>query len=75
MGMFEACHYCKPPKRTPTCKFDGTCNEYQKARAKYDELKAIEDKKRDISVAIRGDREVKVRRALKHRLKGRKYGE
>lgn len=25
---------CKPPKRTPTCKFDGTCKEYEKWKAK-----------------------------------------
>lgn len=30
------CNGCVPPKRTPTCKFDGSCNKYAEAKAKHD---------------------------------------
>ena len=30
------CNGCVPPKRTPTCKFDGSCNKYIEAKAKHD---------------------------------------
>lgn len=75
MGMFDDCRYCKPPKRTPTCKFDGTCNKYAEAKAKYDKLKAAADRERDIGIAIMSQRGEKVRKAVKNRMKGRKYGE
>lgn len=44
----ECCHYCVAPKRTPTCKFDGTCNEYAEAKKKHDEEKAAIEKQKHI---------------------------
>lgn len=75
MEMFECCHHCKPPKRTPTCKFDGTCDEYQKARAKYDELKAECDKRRKVSIGIYDQRSKRVYEAAKNRRKGKRYAQ
>lgn len=30
------CNGCVPPKRTPTCHFDGTCDKYPAEKAKHD---------------------------------------
>lgn len=30
------CNGCVPPKRTPTCHFDGTCQEYLEQKATHD---------------------------------------
>jgi putative component of membrane protein insertase Oxa1/YidC/SpoIIIJ protein YidD len=37
-----------PPNRTPTCKFDGTCNKYAEAKKKHDEEKAEIERIRNI---------------------------
>ena len=51
MGI-NSCNGCVPPKRTITCKFDGTCDRYKKAKAEHDRLKAEEDRKRSIDGGI-----------------------
>lgn len=49
----DCCNGCKPPKRTPTCKFDGTCNKYAEAKAKHDaEMEQIR-KQQGIQLGIR----------------------
>lgn len=40
--LFECCHKCKPPKRSPTCH--GSCPEYLADRARLNELN-VEDRK------------------------------
>ena len=41
------CKGCVPPKRTPTCKFDGTCMKYQEAKEKHDaETEEVKKRKR-----------------------------
>lgn len=42
MNYFECCQTCVAPKRHPGCH--GTCDEYKKARAKYDADMAIKNK-------------------------------
>lgn len=52
----NCCYGCVPPKRTPTCKFDGTCNKYAEAKKEHDEEKAAERKKQDIESGLRDQR-------------------
>lgn len=61
----KCCYGCVPPKRTPTCKFDGTCNKYAEAKAEHDKRKAEHDREREITGAILSDRSSKVYNALK----------
>lgn len=74
--MITCCNGCVPPKRTPTCKFDGTCGKYAEAKKKHDQEKAIADQKRDVHCGLVGqmcqgiDRAAKIRR----KMKGRSYG-
>lgn len=44
--VIDSCNGCVPPKRTSTCKFDGTCNKYAEAKAKHD-AEREEIRKRD----------------------------
>ena len=44
----QCCKGCLPPKRTPYCKFDGTCNKYQEAKALHDAENAQIDKAKSI---------------------------
>lgn len=63
----DCCNGCVPPKRTPTCKFDGSCNKYAEAKAKHDaELEQIRkaDRTRHDLYNQRGDG---VRRAIRRR--------
>ena len=69
MGI-DCCNGCVPPKRTPTCKFDGTCNRYIKAKAEHDAKKAEADRKRSIDGGITAQVLRRVARAEKSR-KGR----
>ena len=48
----DCCHKCVPPKRTPTCKFDGTCNKYAEAKKKHDREKAEADKRKNIEYGL-----------------------
>ncbi|WP_406044075.1 hypothetical protein [Succinimonas sp.] len=70
MGI-ECCYKCEPPKRTPTCKFDGTCNKYAEAKALHDKQKAEIDKKRAVEDGIYYQRSDKVYQAMKNRRKGK----
>lgn len=69
----KCCNGCVPPKRTPTCKFDGSCNEYAEAKAKHDAEKAAENKKKAVESGLasqalkRSDRARKEWRKLKGR--------
>lgn len=63
----DCCNGCVPPKRTPTCKFDGSCNIYAEAKAKHDaEMEQIRmaDRTRHDLYNQRGDG---VRRAIRRR--------
>ena len=48
----NCCNGCVPPKRTPTCKFDGTCNKYAEAKIKHDAEKAEKDRLESIERGI-----------------------
>jgi hypothetical protein len=48
----NCCYGCVPPKRTPTCKFDGTCNKYAAAKKKHDEEKMEIERKSSIERAL-----------------------
>lgn len=63
--MINCCYGCVPPKRTTTCKFDGTCNKYAEAKKKHDQEKAEQEKEHRISFAIYQERGKKVYKALK----------
>ena len=61
----DSCYKCVPPKRTPTCKFDGTCNKYAEAKEKHDREKAERDKQRAIAGEIYHQRDDRVYKAKK----------
>lgn len=63
----DICNGCVPPKRTPTCKFDGSCDKYAKAKAKYEEEKAIADQKKAIGRQITSQKYDGVNRAQRKR--------
>lgn len=65
----NCCYGCVPPKRTPTCKFDGSCNKYAKAKKQHDSLKAEYDKKEAVGQGIYFQRSNKVYKAMKNRYK------
>lgn len=69
----NCCNGCVPPKRTPTCKFDGTCNLYAEAKEKHDQEMAAERKKRDIEAGLSAQYITSMTRAYKNqrRMKGR----
>ena len=61
------CYGCVPPKRTTTCKFDGTCNKYAEEKAEHDKLKAKIDLEKSINIGICMSRSEKVYKAMKDR--------
>ena len=61
----KCCHHCVPPKRHTACW--GTCPDYIKEKAEYEEKKAAERKRRDVDLGIREQRGRAVYRALRHR--------
>ena len=71
--MIHSCYGCVPPKRTPTCKFDGTCNRYAEAKERHEAERAAFNEKRSIesgliNQAVKGiDRAHKAQRKLKGR--------
>ena len=67
----DCCYKCEPPKRTPTCKFDGTCDKYAQAKKKHDEQKAEYDKKRAVDCSICAQRSIGVYKAMRNRRKGK----
>lgn len=68
MGI-DCCHKCVPPKRTPTCKFDGTCSRYAEAKKKHDDEKRVIDKKKAIEWGLYAQRGEKAYKAMKDRYK------
>lgn len=71
--MIDSCKGCLPPKRTPTCKFDGTCDKYAIAKEKHDKEKEAQRLANKVKYGILNQRSTMVRRALKK--KGIRYGE
>lgn len=69
----NCCNGCVPPKRTPTCKFDGTCNLYAEAKEKHELERAAQRKKRDIEAGLSAQYITSMTRAYKiqRRMKGR----
>lgn len=67
------CKDCKPPKRTPTCKFDGTCSKYQEAKAIHDAQKEADRKKHDIAEGITSQRAAAIRRIVRKQRSGHTY--
>ena len=70
----DSCYGCVPPKRTPTCKFDGTCDKYAKAKEKYEREKAIIDQKKRIENGLKTQAVSGIYRCKKaaKRMKGKK---
>jgi putative component of membrane protein insertase Oxa1/YidC/SpoIIIJ protein YidD len=67
----NCCYGCVPPKRTPTCKFDGTCNKYAEEKKKHDAQKAEADKRKRIEYGLDSQCACSVHRAYKtYRKKG-----
>lgn len=62
---FECCIPCKPPKRYPGCH--DCCPEYAAARAKYEQDKAISDRKKAIKQSIDAQKIAGVKRALRRK--------
>ena len=61
------CYGCVPPKRTTTCKFDGTCNKYAEEKAKHDAEKAELDRVRDTKCGIQNQKYARVYAAVRKR--------
>ena len=69
----NCCNGCVPPKRTPTCKFDGTCNLYAEAKEKHDQDMAAQRKKRDIEAGFRNHACDCIHRLRKIKRKKKRY--
>jgi hypothetical protein len=63
----KCCYGCVPPKRTPTCKFDGTCNKYAEAKAEHDAEKAEHDRMQAAKYGITSQKYSRVYAAVKKR--------
>lgn len=61
--MFECCHKCTPPKRTPGCH--DHCSEYQAEKAARDHLK--KQAHPDVKNGLYGQRNAAVARANRRR--------
>ena len=72
MGVYS-CYGCVPPKRTPTCKFDGSCDKYAKEKERHDREKAVADQRNMIQCGLTGQMLHGVNRAnrAKRRSKGK----
>jgi putative component of membrane protein insertase Oxa1/YidC/SpoIIIJ protein YidD len=66
----KCCNGCVPPKRTPTCKFDGTCGKYAEERAQHDIDTAAKRREMEIQRGITSQKYEGVYRATKK--KGRR---
>lgn len=66
----NCCYGCVPPKRTPTCKFDGTCNKYAEANEKHQAEREALRKHLDARDSIYQQKQAGIRRAA--RSKGRR---
>ena len=61
------CYGCVPPKRTHTCHFDGTCQEYIKQKEEHDAKRGERNKRVRTEVEIYQQRGDSVRRAIRNR--------
>ena len=62
---FECCIPCKTPKRYPGCH--DHCPDYAKAREKYEQEKAVANKKKAIDQSIDAQKISGVKRALRRK--------
>ena len=71
----NSCYGCLPPKRTPTCKFDGSCDLYAKAKEQHDKEKKIIDQKKRIESGLTSQAVSGVYRCQRvaKRMKGKKH--
>lgn len=67
--MKDCCNGCVPPKRTPTCKFDGTCPDYIIAKAFHDAELAAKNKENSVRHGLSAQTELRVRAADKRKRK------
>lgn len=67
---FKACFGCT--KRTVTCKFDGSCDKYEKEKAAYDAERLAEKEAKDKSRLLADYEASNVKRARMY--KGKKMG-
>ena len=74
MGIINCCNGCVPPERNPYCHT--YCEKYITAKEEYAKKKAVEDKKRDITIGLNNQMSEGVEKAYKaqRRRKGRFYG-
>lgn len=63
-----SCRYCTAPKRQPGCH--GTCPEYLKEKAEYNERKEQFDKERAVKNGLFSQRDDAVRKAQKSKRGG-----
>lgn len=61
----DCCNGCVPPKRTPTCKFDGTCNRYAEAKKKHDADREAERQRKEAHASTYAQRTAAVRKATR----------
>lgn len=67
---FKSC--CGCPNRTITCKFDGSCDEYEKEKTAYDAERSAEKQEKDKNRLYADYEASNVKRARRH--KGEKMG-
>lgn len=67
MQMISCCRDCVAPKRHPGCH--DKCPEYLEQRARYDELKDAENKRRELKGNLIAQRNEVYYKAMKHRRK------
>ena len=68
MAIIKCCQYCVAPKRHPGCH--GSCPEYLKEKAEYDNRKEQYNQQKAVANAIYDQRSIHVRKALKHKRGG-----
>lgn len=59
----KCCQFCVAPKRYPGCH--GSCQEYLKEKAEYDERKAQADKQRKVKGDIYSQRSERVTKVIR----------
>ena len=69
----RSCNGCVPPKRTPACKFDGTCDKYAIAKEKHEQEREARMEAKRVNYSIVCQKADRVQKAL--RKKGIRYGE
>ena len=69
--MINCCNGCVPPKRTPTCHFDGTCDKYIKAKEKHDAEREEQFKKSELRRNLYEQQCNAVRKAVNAKRRGK----